>query len=100
MNHIAVIGAGTMGNGIAHVFAQTGFHVHLVDISPASLEKGMATIARNLDRMLAKGKISEADKAKTLGNITTYTDLEQAVAKVEMVVEAATEDKAFKCAKC
>ena len=73
MKHIAVIGAGTMGNGIAHTFAQSGFTVKLIDISEKSLEKGMATIAANLDRMVAKGTISEEDKHKTIGNIITYT---------------------------
>ena len=73
MNTIAVIGAGTMGNGIAHTFAQTGFTVKLIDISEKSIEKGMNTIATNLDRMVAKGTITEDDKHKTLANIITYT---------------------------
>lgn len=92
MKNIAVIGAGTMGNGIAHTFAQSGFNVQLIDISEASLEKGMATIARNLDRMVAKEKISEADKAETLGNISTFTAIEAGVKSAELVVEAATEN--------
>ncbi len=96
MKHIAVIGAGTMGNGIAHVFAQTGFSVYLIDISPASLEKGMATITRNLDRMLDKGKITHEDKTNTLNNISTFTTLEDGLEKAELVVEAATENKALK----
>ncbi|WP_430467916.1 3-hydroxyacyl-CoA dehydrogenase family protein [Winogradskyella ouciana] len=92
MKNIAVIGAGTMGNGIAHTFAQSGFKVNLIDISEASLEKGMATISKNLDRMVAKEKISEADKAETLGNIETFTDSGYGVQNVDLVVEAATEN--------
>lgn len=96
MKNIAVIGAGTMGNGIAHVFAQSGYKVQLIDISKESLEKGMATITKNLDRMLAKGKITEADKSLTLRNIATYTDLSKGVATAELVVEAATEQRNIK----
>ncbi|WP_299103213.1 3-hydroxyacyl-CoA dehydrogenase family protein [uncultured Winogradskyella sp.] len=92
MKNIAVIGAGTMGNGIAHTFAQSGFNVQLIDISEASLKRGMDTISRNLDRMVAKEKISEADKANTLGNITTFTNTEDGVKNVDLVVEAATEN--------
>jgi len=92
MKNIAVIGAGTMGNGIAHTFAQSGFTVKLIDVSEKSIEKGMATIAANLDRMVAKGSISEDDKHKTIGNIITYTDLKDGVAGVDLVVEAATEN--------
>ena len=92
MKNIAVIGAGTMGNGIAHVFAQNGFKVHLIDIAEASLEKGIATITKNLDRMLTKEVISEADKKNTLANITTYTQLEEGVKNMDLVVEAATEN--------
>ncbi|MTE25361.1 MULTISPECIES: 3-hydroxyacyl-CoA dehydrogenase family protein [Winogradskyella] len=92
MKNIAVIGAGTMGNGIAHTFAQSGFKVNLIDISEASLEKGMATISKNLDRMVAKEKISEADKSETLGNIETFTDSGSGVQNVDLVVEAATEN--------
>ena len=92
MKNIAVIGAGTMGNGIAHTFAQSGFTVKLIDISEKSLDKGMATIASNLDRMVAKGSITENDKAKTIGNIITYTDIKDGVAGVDLVVEAATEN--------
>ncbi|MEM9076591.1 MAG: 3-hydroxybutyryl-CoA dehydrogenase [Bacteroidota bacterium] len=92
MNTIAVIGAGTMGNGIAHVFAQSGYQVNLVDISEASLERGLATITKNLDRMLAKEKISESDKSETLGRITTYTSLKEGVKGTDLVVEAATEN--------
>ncbi|KAB7530932.1 3-hydroxybutyryl-CoA dehydrogenase [Flagellimonas olearia] len=92
MKNIAVIGAGTMGNGIAHVFAQNGFQVNLVDISQASLDKGIATITKNLDRMLAKEVIDQGTKESTLGNITTYTDLKDGVSSVDLVVEAATEN--------
>ena len=75
MKTIAVIGAGTMGNGIAHTFAQSGFTVKLIDVSEKSLDKGMATIAANLDRMLSKGTITQEDVAKTITNIITYTDI-------------------------
>lgn len=92
MEQIAVIGSGTMGNGIAHVFAQSGFKVNLVDISEAALEKALKTIEKNLDRMLAKEKIDEATKASTLANITTYADLKTGVETVDLVVEAATEN--------
>ena len=92
MKNIAVIGAGTMGNGIAHTFAQSGFNVKLIDISEKSLDKGMATIAANLDRMVAKGTITEDDKHKTIGNIITYTDMKDGVVNVDLVVEAATEN--------
>lgn len=92
MKNIAVIGAGTMGNGIAHTFAQSGYTVKLIDVSEKSLDKGMATIAANLDRMVAKGTISEEDKLKTIGNIITYTDLKDGVVGADVVVEAATEN--------
>lgn len=92
MKDITVIGAGTMGNGIAHAFAQSGFAVKLVDISDKALEKGMATIAGNLDRMLAKGNISESDRDNTLSKITTFTDLKTGVSTADLVIEAATEN--------
>lgn len=92
MKNITVIGAGTMGNGIAHVFAQSGFAVSLVDVSQDSLDRGLKTIAGNLDRMIAKEKISEADKTATLNNITTFTDTAEAVKNADLVVEAATEN--------
>ena len=92
MKNIAVIGAGTMGNGIAHTFAQSGFKVALIDISEASIEKGIATIVKNLDRMIAKEKISEAEKSKTLANITTYTNIVDGVKAIDLVIEAATEN--------
>jgi len=92
MKNVAVIGAGTMGNGIAHTFAQSGFKVALIDINEISLEKGMATIVKNLDRMVAKEKISEAEKSKTLSNIATYTSLVDGVKTIDLVIEAATEN--------
>lgn len=92
MKNVAVIGAGTMGNGIAHTFAQSGFKVQLIDISEASLKKGMDTISKNLDRMVAKEKISEDDKTATLNNITTFTNIEEGVEYASLVVEAATEN--------
>lgn len=92
MKNVAVIGSGTMGNGIAHVFAQKGYKVALIDISQSALDKGVATITKNLDRMIAKEKISEADKSATLGNITTFTDVKEGVKDVQLVVEAATEN--------
>ena len=96
MKNIAVIGAGTMGNGIAHTFAQFNYKVHLIDISDVALQKGLATITKNLDRMLAKEKISEADKTKTLNNITTFTKISKGVANMDLVVEAATENAVLK----
>lgn len=96
MKNIAVIGAGTMGNGIAHTFAQFNYKVHLIDISDAALQKGMATITKNLDRMLAKEKISEADKSATLNNITTFTEISKGVVNMDLVVEAATENAVLK----
>jgi 3-hydroxybutyryl-CoA dehydrogenase len=92
MKNIAVIGAGTMGNGIAHTFAQFNYNVQLIDISQASLDRGIATISKNLDRMVAKEKITEEDKARTLGNITTYTSIKEGVQYASLVVEAATEN--------
>ncbi len=92
MKNITVIGSGTMGNGIAHVFAMTGHQVSLVDISKEALDKGMATIAKNLDRMVAKGSITENDKSTTLANIKTYTTIQEGAANAELVVEAATEN--------
>jgi 3-hydroxybutyryl-CoA dehydrogenase len=96
MKTIAVIGAGTMGNGIAHTFAQSGFAVKLIDVSEKSLDKGMATIAGNLDRMVAKGTITTEDKEATIGRIITYTDLKDGVVGVDLVVEAATENVELK----
>ncbi|RDK86879.1 3-hydroxybutyryl-CoA dehydrogenase [Marinirhabdus gelatinilytica] len=92
MKNVAVIGAGTMGNGIAHTFAQKDYKVQLIDISQASLDKGVATITKNLDRMVAKERITEEDKQRTLNNITTYTNMEEGVEYAGLVVEAATEN--------
>jgi 3-hydroxybutyryl-CoA dehydrogenase len=92
MKNIAVIGAGTMGNGIAHVFAQTGYSVTLVDVSQVALDKALATIGNNLDRIIKKGVITEVDKATTLSNIKTETSIETGVKHAELVVEAATEN--------
>ncbi len=92
MKNIAVIGSGTMGNGIAHTFAQFGFQVQLIDISQAALDKGIATITKNLDRMVSKEKISEEAKHQTLSNITTYTSIKEGVQYASLVVEAATEN--------
>jgi 3-hydroxybutyryl-CoA dehydrogenase len=92
MQKIAVIGAGTMGNGIAHVFAQNGFKVSLIDITQESLDRGLATIAKNLGRQVSKGAIEEAVKTSTLANINTETDLKIGLADADLVVEAATEN--------
>lgn len=96
MNKIAVIGAGTMGNGIAHVFAQSGFQVHLIDVSQEALDKGLSTIANNLDRMVAKEKITNDDKTNTLANITLFTELKTGVKNVDLAIEAATENVTIK----
>lgn len=91
MKNISIIGSGTMGNGIAHLFAQQGFEVALVDLSTDQLQKGMSTIAKNMDRQIAKGTLTEADKAASLHRITSYTSLAVGVKKADLVVEAATE---------
>jgi 3-hydroxybutyryl-CoA dehydrogenase len=96
MRTIAVIGAGTMGNGIAHVFAQHGFRVSLVDISAPQLGKAMATIQANLDRQLAKGVITAEQKENAIRNIAIHTTLEAGVQEADLVVEAATESEALK----
>jgi len=96
MKNITIIGAGTMGNGIAHTFAQRDFNVNLVDISADALERAISTIGKNLDRMVAKEKISESDKINTLANITTYTDIPEGVKGVDLVIEAATENRDLK----
>lgn len=96
MKNIAVIGAGTMGNGIAHVIAQNGFKTNLIDISQEALDKGLITIEKNLDRMVAKELITEMDKKSALGNITPYTNLADGIKKVDLVIEAATENTALK----
>ena len=92
MKNIAVIGAGTMGNGIAHVFAQFGHTVTLIDVSQDALDKAKATITKNLDRQVTKGTLSEEEKLITLSNITTDTSIENGVKNVQLVVEAATEN--------
>lgn len=92
MKNITVIGAGTMGNGIAHVFAQNGYAVTLVDIRQEAIDKAIAKIGKNLDRMVAKERITEADKAATLANIVSNTDLKAGVSNADLVVEAATEN--------
>lgn len=91
MKNICVIGAGTMGNGIAHVFAMQGFQVQLVDISDAALQKAIQTIDKNLDRMVQKGSIDAAQKEATLGRLNTSTSLEDACRQADLIVEAATE---------
>lgn len=96
MKNITVIGSGTMGNGIAHVFAQNNYKVNLVDVNEGALKKALDTIARNLDRQVTKGQLTEADKASTLANITTHTDLKQGAANADLVIEAATENMNIK----
>ncbi|MEC5394309.1 3-hydroxybutyryl-CoA dehydrogenase [Bergeyella sp. RCAD1439] len=96
MNTIVVIGAGTMGNGIAHAFAQSGFSVKLVDVSQSALDRGLKTISSNLDRMIAKGHLTEEQKTATLGNIVTFTELKEAVGQADLIVEAATENLELK----
>ncbi|MFZ9942179.1 MAG: 3-hydroxyacyl-CoA dehydrogenase family protein [Bacteroidia bacterium] len=96
MKKIAVIGSGTMGNGIAHVFAQSGFQVSLIDIRQEALDKAISTIASNLDRMVAKGTIQEDVKQNTLKNIQSHTSLGAGVADCDLVVEAATENISIK----
>lgn len=92
MNNVAVIGAGTMGNGIAHVFAQNGFKVNLIDVNAAQLEKAIQTIQKNFDRQIAKGAATEEQKNNALANLTTFTDMAKGVNGTELVVEAATEN--------
>ena len=92
MKNITVIGAGTMGNGIAHVFAQNNYSVSLVDVAQDSLDRAISTITKNLDRMVKKEKITGEDKIATLNNIATFTSLEEGVKNADLVVEAATED--------
>lgn len=96
MQYVAVIGAGTMGNGIAHTFAQFGFSVRLVDISRERLDKAVQTISKNFDRQVAKGAATEAQKSDALARIQTHTDLAEGVRDAELVVEAATEDVTLK----
>ena len=96
MQNISVIGAGTMGNGIAHVFAQKGFTVHLIDTQPQQLESAIKTISANLDRQVAKGLLTEEGKKNTLEMITTFTEIGPGIAKADLVVEAATENTQLK----
>lgn len=96
MKSIAVIGSGTMGNGIAHVFAQCGYQVALVDIQTSQLEKAIASISKNMDRQVAKGTLSEGEKEKALSRIQTFTQLEEGVKSADLVVEAATENEKLK----
>lgn len=96
MEKIAVIGSGTMGNGIAHTFAQFGYQVNLIDINREALEKALATISKNLDRQLSKGTLTAAEKSGTLDNITTFTDMQAGVAHADLIVEAATENLELK----
>lgn len=90
--NIVVIGAGTMGNGIAHTFAQTGFKVSLVDVKQENLDRALQVIAKNLDRIVAKGNLTEEEKSKTLNNISTFTDLSNCAKNADLIVEAATEN--------
>jgi len=92
MNKIAVIGAGTMGNGIAHVFAQYGFRVSLIDVSPEQLQKALGTIVKNFDRQVTKGAVSAEQKEASLARISTFTDLQEGISDAELVIEAATEN--------
>jgi 3-hydroxybutyryl-CoA dehydrogenase len=96
MKNIAVIGSGTMGNGIAHTFAQFGYQVNLIDVNNEALERAISTIGKNLDRQVAKGTITEADKANTLKNISNFTQLAEGVANADLIVEAATENLELK----
>ena len=96
MKNIAVIGAGTMGNGIAHVFAQNNFKVNLIDISQEALDKGIATIVKNLDRLLLKERITEDLKSQTIHNITTTISISEGVKDADLIVEAATENENLK----
>src|SRR5580700_9423385 len=96
MQNISVIGAGTMGNGIAHVFAQQGFRVNLIDTQTPQLEKAMKTIAANLDRQIAKGALTENDKHQTLAAICTLSSIPEGVSEADLIVEAATENTELK----
>ena len=96
MTQIAVIGAGTMGNGIAHVFAQNGYEVNLIDISSQALDKALATIAKNMDRQIQKERLTESQKSESLERIKRFTDLQQGVADRDLIVEAATENEELK----
>lgn len=92
IQHVSVIGAGTMGNGIAHVFAQSGYQVVLIDVNPSQLERALATIGKNMDRQIAKGAMTEDQKKESLGRIQTATVILEGIKQAELVVEAATEN--------
>ena len=92
IKNISVIGAGTMGNGIAHVFAQSGFTVNLIDVNPTQLQRALATIEKNLDRQIAKAAITEADKKTTIANITMLSDIHEGIKAADLVIEAASEN--------
>ena len=96
MKNVAIIGAGTMGNGIAHTFAQYDYKVHLIDISQTVLDKGLATISKNLDRMVLKDRITEQEKQHTLNNISSYISIKEGVQNTDLVIEAATENNDLK----
>ncbi len=96
IQNVAVIGAGTMGNGIAHLFAQYGYRVNLIDVNQAQLEKAVQTITKNLDRQVAKGILTEEQKSKSLGNISSHQDLKTGVKDCQLVIEAATENMDLK----
>src|ERR1700712_3632441 len=96
VQRVAVIGAGTMGNGIAHVFAQTGFTVNLVDVNAAQLHKAMTTITKNMERQIAKGIITEDQKQQAVNNIKIYSNIEEGVQQAQLVIEAATENTDLK----
>jgi 3-hydroxybutyryl-CoA dehydrogenase len=96
IQNVSVIGAGTMGNGIAHVFAQHGFNTTIIDVSQPQLDKALATIAKNLDRQVAKGSIDEAAKQNTLANLSTFTTITEGVVHADLVIEAATENTELK----
>jgi len=96
IKHISVIGAGTMGNGIAHIFAQNGFIVNLIDVNNTQLEKAVQTITKNMDRQIAKAGLTEHDKQNALKNLHTFTNISEGVKDADLVVEAATENSALK----
>ena len=96
IKNVTVVGSGTMGNGICHVFAQHGFRVNMIDVNQSALDKAMVTIAKNMDRQISKGTFTETEKADSIGRITTYTNLQDAVKDSDLVVEAATENVELK----
>jgi 3-hydroxybutyryl-CoA dehydrogenase len=96
MNQIAVIGSGTMGNGIAHTFAQFGYEVNLIDVCQEALNKGLSTITKNIERQIAKGSLTEEDKTGILARIKPFTELKEGVAEADLIVEAATENLELK----